>query len=270
MFHHFMPSVLGACFSNQIIMLDAVRDRYAVLSHAQSAEVAPYVGLEWSGAPTNMAQSTSLLKQLIHAGWLTDTTFPHIDPKFNTVSPTPQTGGMSANGWKLPNDAFEHRPPFRLIVKALFILRSVHRRVARDKLPGLLQQCARARQEANLAFGQPHEYAPFVAAINWACLLYPKSTKCLEWSVALTLLCARSGLALNLVIGVQSFPFYAHAWSEANGVVIGDSPSRREELSVILEFPTPLLELPHDSTWHRLSAFTRLFDTQPTMAGHSQ
>lgn len=270
MFHHLMSSVVGACFSNQIILLDTVRDRYAVLSHTQSAAVAAYLGLAWPNALTDKAQTAPLLKQLIEAGWLTDTTFSSIDPKFNTLSPTPQMGGMSANGWKLPNDAFAKRPPFNLIFNALFILRKVHKCAVHDKLPGLLQLCTQAHQAENLLVGQPPEYAPFVAALNWACLLYPKSTKCLEWSVALTLLCARAGLALKLVIGVQSFPFYAHAWSEAGGVVIGDSPSRREELSVILEFPTALLELTYDSTRHRSSWLARWFGTKSTLASHSQ
>src|SRR5690242_696281 len=109
MFHHLRPFVFGACFSNQIIMLDAVRDRYAVLSHVQSAAVASYLGLKLPNTSIDIAQVTPLLKQLIDAQWLTDTTFPDIDPKFNTVSPSPQTGGMSANGWKLPDDAFKHR-----------------------------------------------------------------------------------------------------------------------------------------------------------------
>ncbi len=270
MFHHLMPSVVGACFSNQIILLDTLRDRYAVLSLPQSAAIAAHLGLALPNAATDKVQTTPILKQLIEIGWLTDTTFPAIDPKFNTLSPAPQMGGMSANGWKLPNDAFAKRPPFSLIFNALFILRVVHKCAVREKLPGLLQLCTQAHQTANLTVGQPDEYATFVRALNWACLLYPKSTKCLEWSVALTLLCARAGLALKLVIGVQSFPFYAHAWSEANGVVIGDSPSRREELSVILEFPSNLLELPYDSTRHRSSWLARWFGTKSTLASHSQ
>nr|QGY72799.1 hypothetical protein [Mycetohabitans sp.] len=35
--HHLMPNVLGACFARQIILLDVVHDRYAVLTERQSA-----------------------------------------------------------------------------------------------------------------------------------------------------------------------------------------------------------------------------------------
>ncbi|WP_338926280.1 lasso peptide biosynthesis B2 protein [Mycetohabitans endofungorum] len=245
--HHLMPNVFGACFAKQIILLDVVRDRYAVLTERQSAALASQLGLDvkhFSQAGT--IQNSAILEELKRANWISAASFSEVDVKLNTLSPSPQTGGMSANGWKLPDDAFTHRPAWTNIVKATLILRSVHRCAARRGLAGLLQLCNQAHREAKagLCVGRPDDYAPFVNTLNWACLFYPRPTKCLEWSVALTMLCARAGLALKLVIGVQSFPFYAHAWSEAGGVVIGDSPLRRKELSVILECPHPLLALP--------------------------
>ncbi|MCG1045934.1 lasso peptide biosynthesis B2 protein [Mycetohabitans sp. B6] len=254
--HHLMPNVFGTCFSKQIILLDVVRDRYAVLSDTQSAALAPHLGLDDKlFAQTDSIQSTAILEKLKRANWISTNLFPVIDAKLNALSPSPKTGGMSANGWKLPDEAFAHRPAWASIAKATLILRSVHKCAAQHGLAGLLRLCDQAHHEAaeHLRFGQPEEYAPFVNTLNWACLFYPRSTKCLEWSVALTLLCARASLALKLVIGVQSFPFYAHAWSEAADVVIGDSALRRKELSVILEFPHPLLDLSHGSSRHRLS-----------------
>ncbi|MCG1046899.1 MULTISPECIES: lasso peptide biosynthesis B2 protein [Mycetohabitans] len=242
--HHLMPHVFGACFAQQIILLDVVRDRYAVLTERQSAALAQQLGLSDARfARVEAVQSASILEELKRAQWISVTSFAEADAKLNMLSPSPTTGGMSANGWKLPEDAFARRPAWTRIVKALFLLRSVHRCAARQGLAGLLQLCHQAHREASLRIGLPDDYAPFVDALNWACLFYPRSTKCLEWSVALTVLCARAGLALKLVIGVQSFPFYAHAWSEAGGAVIGDSPLRRKELAVILECPHPLLDL---------------------------
>ena len=244
-------------------MLDVIRDRYIVLSHAQSAAVAPYLGLDSALFEANTTANTSILQKLIDAHLVTEQTFLEIDPKLNSLSPSPQTGGMSANGWKLPEDAFEHRPAWSLIAKAAIALRAVHRQAVKNRLVGILTFCAQAIEQAELRFGQAEEYIPFVKALNWACLLYPKQTKCLEWSAALTLLCARAGLLSKLIVGVQSFPFYAHAWSETDGVIIGDSSLRREELSVILEFPTPLLELPYDRSRHRLSQNTGAFNSKP-------
>lgn len=238
-----MPQVFGACFCRQLILLDVRRDRYFILSHAQSDAIAPHLGLP-SARPA--APNTSILKQLMDAQLVSEATFPDIDPKLNTQSPPPATGGMSADRWKLPDDAFAHRPALPGLVKALQALRSVHTEVARRKLPGLIDLCTQALARAEprgLRQGQPEDYAPLVNALNWACLFYPQSTKCLEWGAAMTLLSARAGLSLKLVIGIQSFPFYAHAWTEAGGEIIGDSARRRDELSVILEVPNPLLKL---------------------------
>ncbi|MCG1042040.1 hypothetical protein KQH60_05425 [Mycetohabitans sp. B8] len=63
-----------------------------------------------------------MLEQLQRAHWVSATSFPEVDPKLNTVSPSPTTGGMSANGWKLPEDAFARRPDWTHIVQALLVL----------------------------------------------------------------------------------------------------------------------------------------------------
>jgi hypothetical protein len=41
------------------------------------------------------------------------------------------------------------------------------------------------------------------------------------------------GFDLTLVIGVQNRPFYAHAWVELDGEIIGDDPRLPEQLAVI-------------------------------------
>lgn len=66
-------------------------------------------------------------------------------------------------------------------------------------------------------------------------MLYYKRTKCLEWACALILLGINHGLSLNLVIGVQNRPFFAHAWVEHLGSIVGDNPRRRQQLAVIYE-----------------------------------
>ncbi|GLR02046.1 hypothetical protein GCM10007934_18600 [Mycoavidus cysteinexigens] len=261
--HHLMPNILGACFSGQIIVLDVIRDRYVVLSHGQSAAVAPYLGLDSASFEANGAPNRGILQKLIDAHLVTAQTFAAVDPKLNAVSPSPQTGGMSANGWKLADNAFENRPAWSWITRALLDLRAAHKHATKRGLTGILQLCTQAIRQNELRFGETEEYTPFVNALNWACLFYPKPTKCLEWSAALTLVCARAGLASKLLIGVQSFPFYAHAWSETNHAIIGDSALRREELSVILEFPTPHLELPYDCSRHRVSHHTGAFNAKP-------
>ncbi|WP_052738489.1 lasso peptide biosynthesis B2 protein [Robbsia andropogonis] len=77
--------------------------------------------------------------------------------------------------------------------------------------------------------------AQSVCALNRACLLYPRRTKCLEWSAALVHLCQRRGVDVDLVIGVSGGPFSAHAWVEHDGMVMGDDAERRRQFAVIVD-----------------------------------
>lgn len=52
--------------------------------------------------------------------------------------------------------------------------------------------------------------------------LYPGRAKCLEQSLALYYLLRRSGIAVRFRMGVQPFPFLAHAWLEYLGEPITD------------------------------------------------
>jgi hypothetical protein len=50
-----------------------------------------------------------------------------------------------------------------------------------------------------------------------AAAFYPGRAQCLEQSLALFLLLRRRAMPVELRIGVQPFPFTAHAWVEHNG-----------------------------------------------------
>ena len=50
-----------------------------------------------------------------------------------------------------------------------------------------------------------------------AALFYPGRARCLEQSLALYVLLRRRGVPAELKLGVQPYPFNAHAWVELNG-----------------------------------------------------
>lgn len=70
-------------------------------------------------------------------------------------------------------------------------------------------------------------------ASSWS----PLRTECLEQSVALLWILRRQGVAAHLRIGVQPFPFFAHAWVEHRGAPINDSVEKLK-----LYRPFPILE----------------------------
>lgn len=62
------------------------------------------------------------------------------------------------------------------------------------------------------------------AAVERACVWYPKKAVCLQRSAVTTCLLRTHGIAAHLVVGVRSMPFLAHAWVEVEGTVVNDFP----------------------------------------------
>ena len=56
-----------------------------------------------------------------------------------------------------------------------------------------------------------------------ATALYPGRSKCLEQTVASYLLLRRRGADVKMRLGVQPYPFFAHAWLEMNGHPLTES-----------------------------------------------
>ncbi len=69
-----------------------------------------------------------------------------------------------------------------------------------------------------------HDVAQVCAAVEKACVWYPKQAVCLQRSAVTTWLMRRHGVPARLVIGVRPMPFLAHAWVEVDGTVVNDWP----------------------------------------------
>lgn len=57
-----------------------------------------------------------------------------------------------------------------------------------------------------------------------ATAFYPGRSKCLEQAVAGFILLRRRGADVQIRLGVQPYPFYAHAWLELDGLPVTESP----------------------------------------------
>ena len=60
------------------------------------------------------------------------------------------------------------------------------------------------------------------AAVNYACIWYPKQAQCLQRSFVVTSLLRKHGVPAQMVIGAQKLPFKAHAWVEVEGRPINE------------------------------------------------
>ena len=59
-------------------------------------------------------------------------------------------------------------------------------------------------------------------AVELACVFYLREVQCLQRSAATVRLLRKYGAAAELVIGIQQWPFRAHAWVELAGQVVND------------------------------------------------
>jgi hypothetical protein len=60
------------------------------------------------------------------------------------------------------------------------------------------------------------------AAMNHACVWYPKYVACAQRSAVTTCLLRSCSVRAQMVIGAQTMPFKAHAWTEVNGSPVNE------------------------------------------------
>jgi hypothetical protein len=187
-----------AWFDDQLIMLDIKKNEYAILSPQQSREIAEKVDGDEHDRVSNIRKR--------------------------------KYAGVLSNCWSLKNDDISISN-WRIVRRAICILSLVHRCSQNQRLAGLERLIEDRRSFIN---GSRRVGAgDLVKSLNGACLLYRKKTKCLEWSAALVVLGFEYGFDFTLVIGVQNRPFYAHAWVELDGEIVGDDPRLPDQLAII-------------------------------------
>lgn len=230
-FRHARDGLYFVSFEGQCISLDIVDDTYTIFSIEQSRRLLDL----FEFCEGSKLLSSPMGRNPIFGGrlLLKPQTFDTSDPKL--IVSTKIYPGVPIDCWKLdPYPIFTECRP-KLIMHSVLALHKVHRISKTKHLSGLIDLLVSERQ--TLDFDRPVlcEANDLVRSLNIASLLYYKKTKCLEWACALIIVGFRFGFDMKLVIGVQNRPFYAHAWVELDGKVIGDDPLRREQLLVIYE-----------------------------------
>lgn len=104
--------------------------------------------------------------------------------------------------------------------------------------PGLYRRIASWPVRA-VRRGGPSRIGEICSAVDRAAALYFKRAWCLQRSATATVLLRRAGFPAEMVIGVQSMPFAAHAWVELDGEVANDRPGVRETYDVIERLGPP-------------------------------
>lgn len=234
MYYHLQEHIYITQFQNEVILLNTKKDKYTICFKELSVLLLALL----EEHPDDLANKPSLVSQpffqeLMDAQVIEekDTTYPfHIDRKL-------ESDGVSNVDWSLPleNNAVSLNIS---VLRALITLLQVNFYIKVRGLHSMIQLIKKSRK-AHINYIIPDEQVlkDLAHVVNKACLVYPVRTKCLEWAVTFVLLALKQKWKCNLEIGVQNYPFIAHAWVECNEKVVMDSEDLRLQLAIILNEP---------------------------------
>lgn len=226
-YYSFYEHVYITQFRDEVILLDTKEDKYTICSQSFASTLLKIVHNK-----ELIESDKDILQTLISAKIIypqkTAYSF-YIDCKADSL-------GVSNIDWLLPLN--EQKVSLGPIVIALLRLIQVNSCIKFGGLYKTIRLIKKARKK-NVEYIIPSdlELQQLTSIVNKACLIYPSRTKCLEWAITYVLLALQKGWKCNLEIGVQNYPFMAHAWVECNGKVVMDSQNLRKGLGIILNEP---------------------------------
>ena len=118
-----------------------------------------------------------------------------------------------------------------LVLRAYLELLRVDIRLARSGFPLVYEKVRTYPVRRNRFGGRLAE--DICHAVDLACVFYFKEVRCLQRSAAATTLLRASSFPAEMVIGVEPFPFRAHAWVEVAGRIVNDKPYTSEMYTVM-------------------------------------
>jgi len=249
MYYHVKEPIYLAQFRDELILLDTKRDKYTICLKRFSdllinvLDGNPSVPQEefypLSSRPQSSPQALTDIQKLIDSNILEekDSLYPfHIDRK-------PDSEGVSNVDWRLPLEN-KRMSLNGQVLSAFITLLKVNFYIKVRGFYSTIQLLKKSRQgHSTYIIPQDEDLRNLANIVNKACLIYPTRTKCLEWAITFVLLALKRKWKCNLEIGVQNYPFFAHAWVECDGKVVMDSQDLREGLAIILNEPFRKLKI---------------------------
>lgn len=220
-------------YREDLILLDTKSDTYTICSPEFSDLLVRLI------EGRAVAQDEDSIQNLLDDQILEkrETVYPfYIDQKIDTV-------GVSDIDWKLPLETKKVNLNTS-VLKAFLTLIQVNFNIKARGFYAAIQ-FVKKTQKSHLTYTIPsdEELRNLANILNKACLIYPVRIKCLEWAMTFVLLALQRRWKCNLEIGVQNYPFLAHAWVECNGKVVMDSQNLRSGLAIILNEPFRRLKI---------------------------
>jgi len=235
------PHMYAAYFDNAVIILDGKNDNYLslideaadyfcfILKHKFVQENNQYYCID---APDHAETHTYWITHFLEKDFITLSSCP------TQLSAPLQEGGLIGYRWDAKNSwsPFAHASVAG-IIQAYYMLYKIDTSMKRTGISAIIDLLKQECFAKNNHNPSEQEIKKLSASVDAASLLYPKKIYCLAWAATFTTLALKKGWRCNLVIGVQTNPFYAHAWAECAGSVIHDDPIIARVLSIIFRGP---------------------------------
>jgi hypothetical protein len=226
--YHLTDHIYITQFQDELILLDLKQDKYTVCFKEFADLVLQLLEGKVTDPSEDTAIQTLLDDRIVEEK---ENIYPFYIDKKSTSE------GVANVDWRLPLENV--RVPFDLeVVKAFLVLLKVNFYIKFRGFYSGIQSIKNAYNPTNsYTLPTQKELRKLANIVNKACLIYPTRTKCLEWAMTFVLLALKRKWKCNLEIGVQNYPFMAHAWIECNGHVVMDEDVLRDELAIILSEP---------------------------------
>lgn len=248
MYYHLNDHIYITQFRDELILLDAKEDKYTICFEQLSKLFTDILEKNTPHTDTKVirssdfkysSQDSAYIQKLLNDRIIESKESPypfHIDRKLTS-------DGVSNVDWRLPLE--NKKVSLNLqVLNALMTLIKVNFYIKFKGLYSTIQLIKKSRKShSKYIIPQAQELRDLANVVNKACLIYPTRTKCLEWAMIFVLLALKRKWKCNLEIGVQNYPFMAHAWVECDGKVVMDSPELRKGLGIILNEPFRRMKL---------------------------
>lgn len=226
-----VSNVYISSFNGAVVFLDTENDKYITLNDRASKVVHRLLSEKKLSA-----SECGVVQELIEAGFITENSSESANSSNVSVflkGFEERKLGLSNIDWRMPYGNLNKNVNLYLFVEAYFTLIQVNYLFKKNKILGIIKRLKMYDVKKLKKTVSQSRITELSVALDNACFLFTKKIRCLEWAAVLTLMCLRRNIKAIFKIGVQNYPFLAHAWVEIDGEVVADDPNVNRGLSVI-------------------------------------
>lgn len=219
-------------YNNQILLLDTETNEYKVFSEKLSKIYLDLVNknekiLEYEKYAFLFLEKKLLRKIDFHEKNILTRKVKKINSK-----------GSRDHHWGVRFNDLNVNLTIKEFIEIYFYIHKIFYITKKYKIKGLINYISSFRKK-NLDYFVPESSSieELSAKINKVGFYYFSKLKCLEWTAVFVILSLKKHWKVNLVIGVQNYPFFAHAWPQFGNDTNEENKIIVDGLSEIISFP---------------------------------